>query len=101
LDPGGRDVAGLAGNRAPVDRDDEVTGLDSDALRRRVLEDAGYLQPPLSFHDRHADARELAARRLFEELVLGGGEVVRKAAVKRTHHPLQRGVAKLLVGDLL
>ena len=84
----------------PFDRGDQVAGPDPGLRRRRARVDAGHQQAAAVLHHRHADAGELAADRLLEDLVLARGEVVREAVVERVDHAPQRAVLEPLVGDL-
>jgi hypothetical protein len=100
LHEGDRRLLALAAQRRPLRLDDHVAALDAGVLRRRVVEHLEHAQPARVGADGHADARVLAVLRGAEAAVLGGIEIVREAVVEPAHHPGDRVVGELVLGDL-
>ena len=84
-----------AGQIAPVDRHDEVAGLQARALRRRGIEDARDQQSAPVGVDRNTDPGE--AGRLVEGPVFARSEVVGEAVTKARHGAGDRGVGEAVL----
>jgi hypothetical protein len=104
LDQGRGRIGGQAGERAPVDRHDQVARLEHRAGSRRGVEHTRDQQPPPQAEkppvvgvNRDADAGE--ARRLVEFAIFLGREVVGEAVVEASDGARDRRVGERSLGD--